>query len=289
MKTRVALAALFGVLLVGCNNKEEELQKQLGLSERERSSLQQNISTRDSYIEEVMRSVNDVYTDLEKARVKEGQIAERAEGVEGSSKFTNTDTRRTLLQNISDIGSALKENRKKIEDLQSRVKTDRGRIASLSTLVDNLKRSLQEREHSIALLEARVQGLEDTVTAKTKTIAEKEGLIDEQQRKINTAYYVVGTRDELKKKGIITDEGGFLWGLLGSTTVMAAGFDPSEFTPLDKTKDQLIPVQGKIEEILPRRSPDFFATAQQDGHHSELTIVSPDRFWRDEYLVIVVD
>ena len=251
--------------------------------------MQQNITDRDKYFEDVVRTVNEVYLDLEKTRAKEGQIVERTEGVEGNAQFTNADTRQKLLQSIGDIGSALKENRKKINDLQARMKSFRGKIAGLNTLVDNLKKTLQEREHAIADLEIKVQGLEATVTEKTKAIAEKEIVIDDQLRTINTAYYVIGTKDELKKKGIITDEGGFLWGLLGSTTIMSSGVDPSSFTPLDKTKEQLIPVQGKIEEILPRRNPNLFATAQQDENRSALTIVSPVQFWQDKYLVIVVD
>jgi hypothetical protein len=94
-----------------------------------------------------------------------------------------------------------------------------------------------------------------------------------------------------KNKGIITDEGGFLWGLLGSTTIASSGIDPSYFTALDKTKDQKIQVQGKIDEVLPRRNPSFFAMAQpkENDNHSELTIVSPEKFWQDNYVVIVTN
>ena len=101
--------------------------------------------------------------------------------------------------------------------------------------------------------------------------------------------YGQGIRKELKEKGIITDEGGFLWGLLGSTTVMSSGVDPSLFTPIDKTKDQSISVQGKIEEVLPHRSEQFFAMGQPVENSSVLTITHPDQFWQDHYLVIVVD
>ena len=111
-------------------------------------------------------------------------------------------------------------------------------------------------------------------------------MIDAQQKKLNTVYYVVGTKDDLRKKGIITDEGGFLWGLLGSTTIMNSGADQSYFTPLDRSKDQTINVDGKIDEILPRRAPELFST---DDTGSKLTITSPDKFWQANYLVIITD
>jgi predicted nucleic acid-binding Zn-ribbon protein len=291
MRKLLALSALCAMLMIGCSNKEKEdqLQQELTKAQGEQAALQQSIAERDKYFADAMRAINEVYADLETARVKEAQVVERAGGAEGPAQITNADTRQKLLKSIDDIGSALKENRKKITDLQSRMKKFRGEIAGLNTLVENLKKSLQEREQSIAQLETRVQGLEATVAEKAKMIEEKENVIGEQQKKMNTGFYVVGTRKELKEKGIITDEGGFLWGLLGSTSVMASGVDRSLFTPIDKTKDQMITVEGKIKEIIPRRSEDLFTTAQPVTNKSDLTIVHPEKFWQDNYLVIVLD
>ena len=165
----------------------------------------------------------------------------------------------------------------------------KGQIAGLNTLIENLKASIAEREQSITQLQAKVEGLQATMAEKTKQIEEKDMTISDQQRTMNTGFYVVGTRDELRKKGIITDEGGFLWGLLGSTTIMSSSVDQSNFTPIDKTKDQTIKVDGKIEEILPRRNADLFAAKQGDENSSELTIMSPGRFWQENYLIIVKD
>jgi len=291
MKTVVALVVFCAILTAGCNNKqkEEELQKQLSLAQNEQTLLQQQIGERDAYFEEVMRAVNDAYSNLEKARAKEAQVMQHAEGSEGVLQFTNAETRQNLLQNMTDIGNALKENRKKIADLQSKAKSAYNKIAGLNELIDNLKKSLQDREQSIALLETRVKGLEFEVQEKTQAIAVKDVTIDQQLRKINTAYYVVGTRRELKEKGIITDEGGFLWGLLGSTTIMSTNVDPMLFSAIDKTKDETIHVGGEVDEILPRRSSDSFTLARPDKESSDLTIISPSRFWQDNYLVIVLD
>jgi len=290
MKTLLALVALVTVLVMGCSNKEEELQQQLSKSQSEQTTLQQSIAERDKSIEEVMKAINEVYADLEKARSKEAKLVERAGGNEVSPQITNAATRQVLMQNIAEIGSALKENRKKIGALQARTKSLAGQLAGLNTLVANLKQSLLEREQSIALLEGKIQGLETTVAEKTKAIAEKENVIEEQKLMMKKAFYVIGTRKELEEKGIITDEGGFLWGLLGSTTIMASGVDQSVFTPIDRTVDGTIQVNGTIDEILPRRNEEFFAsTTQPEGDHSSLKIVRPEKFWQDNYLVIVVD
>ncbi|HUI10130.1 MAG TPA: hypothetical protein VL221_07370 [Bacteroidota bacterium] len=290
MKTRLAALGLCTLLVLGCSNEKEELQKQLADAQNARASLQQDISDRDAYFEEVMKSVNDVYASLEKARIKEGQLKKNTGSPEGPPQYTNAQSRDKLIQNINEIGSTLQENRKKIAALESRMKQFKGQIAGLNTMVENLKATLAEREQSITQLQAKVEGLQATMAEKTKQIEEKDALIADHVRTINTGYYVVGTRDELRKKGIITDEGGFLWGLLGSTTVMSPDVDPSSFTPIDKTKDNTISVTGHIEEILPRRNADLFASSQKEEEKtSQLTITSPVRFWQENYLVIVTD
>lgn len=288
MKTLIAVVVLCTFMVLGCDNKSEQLQQQVAQLESEKTSLEQTITDREKYIEEVMLAVNEVYKDLETARAKEASVVERAGGAEGPVQVT-TDTRQSLLSNINEIGNSLSESRKKIADLQKRTKAFSGQVAGLNKLIENLKQSLQEREASIAALETRVQGLEATVAEKTMVIQAREETINQQQKRMNTVYYVAGTRDELTRKGIIRDEGGFLWGLLGSTTVMASGLDLSHFTPLDKTTDYTISVNGEVDEILPHRNEEFYAVAMHGESQSEITIMTPEKFWQDNYLIVVLD
>ena len=74
-------------------------------------------------------------------------------------------------------------------------------------------------------------------------------MIGTQESEINTVY-IVRERSELEE-GIITDEGGFL-GLLGQT-VVAPGIDQQSSCHSTR-REQVITVNGKIDEILPKRS-----------------------------------
>jgi hypothetical protein len=208
--------------------------------------------------------------------------------VEGKVQFTNAEVRQQMLQKIGTIGESLKENRKRISDLQARGRKLRNDIEGLNSLMANLKTSLEEREKSIAMLQAQVQGLEATVAEKVQQINEKSAIIDDQMRTMSTAYYVVGTRDELEEKGIITEQGGWLFGW-GSSTVLASGVDRSLFTPIDKTRGGTIDLSGEIEEIVPRRDEQFYAMNRTEQGASSLTINAPEKFWQDNYLVIVLD
>jgi predicted nucleic acid-binding Zn-ribbon protein len=290
MRSTLVLVVLLAVLAGGCDKKEkEQLQGQVTQLQSENQQLQSTLKEREQYLDEVMKGVNAVYADLETARAKEAKLMKRTGGSEGPVQISDTDARQKLLQNISDIDSALKENRKRIAGLQTKVKSLRGDVGELKTLVDNLKKSLEEREQSIAQLEERVKGLETTVAEKTQIIAAKDDMILSQQKMMDKVFYVIGTKSELKEKGVIQDEGGFPWGLFGSTTVLAPTADASLFTPIDRTSDETIPIKGEIEDILPHRTTDSFDMSIKGEKESALKIVRPEKFWQEKYLVIVVD
>jgi len=291
MRSFIAIVALCSLVVVGCADKEKEeaLQKQLAQAQSDRESAQKLLNERDLYLEGVMKEINDIYSDVEKARMKEGTITRKTQGAEAAKATSNLDSRKQLLDNIQDIGTTLKDSRTRVANLQARVKSLGVRIAALDTLIISLKNTIAEREESIALLQGRVQGLEVTVAEKTATIAERDNQIAEQTRKMNRVFYIAGTRKELREKGIIGEEGGFLWGLLGSTTVVTPKADPQYFTTLDKMKDNTIHIDGEIDEILPHRESNLFATTVEQNAGSDLKILEPDKFWRDQYLVVVLD
>src|SRR5213076_1594929 len=74
----------------------------------------------------------------------------------------------------------------------------------------------------------------DLLTDQVSTLsAENVALRDS----LSTGYYIVGTRDELKKKGILTEHGGgrvlFVLWRTGKTLQPARNLDPSLFTAID--------------------------------------------------------
>lgn len=290
MKSSAMLGMLCALLLFGCSNKEreEQLQSELTQASNMRDSLQQSLSQRDQYIDEVMKTVTDVYADLEKTRVKEHKLM--PSGTQEHPQVMTANTRQKLLTSVNEIGSALKDNQKKITDLQARLKKAGVESAKLNELIETMKTDIQNREQEIAQLKTNLEGLTASVNEKSRIIQVKDSVIGDQQKKLNTVYYIAGTRDQLKEKGIITKNGGFLWGLLGSTDVLSGSIDTTQFQPIDKTAEQTIHLQGKVDEILPQRSPDSYTeSTDSDQKNSDLQIVEPNKFWQHKYLVVVLD
>jgi len=298
MKRGLVVAALPILIMVsGCDDsKNEELQKDLNDMTKETALLHQDIDSRDKYIDQIMKSVNQIYVDLERAKSKEAKLVKSSREVEGKPKLTQEQVRKAILDELYAVGSNLRANSRKVKDLQHKLSGAAVKYSSLEQLVDNLKASVAEREQSIATLESQVRNLEGTIATKSRELGEKDAMItakdnaiSDQRTRINTVYYIVGKKDELKEKGIISDEGGFLWGLLGSTTTLSAEADASDFKSIDMTQSPAIHVEGKVDEILPKRSASSFQLAQMGNHEGYVMIKNPKAFWKEKYLVIVLD
>lgn len=285
---RYTLSLVFvTLLLAGCGNREEELQGKIGQLEAATDSLNKVLNQRDGYFEEVVRAINDVYMSIEDVRQQEASIQQQTGEAEGKFAVNNEQARAQLLQQIANIDSTLVENRKKVSALRARVRSLNKDYKALDETIANLKKMLEERELTIAMLEGRVTGLEADLEQKSREIAARDSVIESQVHLMNKVYYVAGTRDELEEKGIIKDEGGFLW--FGSTTVLASGLSTDYFTPFDVAHESVITIDGTVDEIVPDRDMNYYALNVVGEEVTDLSITDPARFWQDRYLVIITD
>ncbi len=286
--TLVAIVVLLAV--VGCDNgKQQELESQ-------NSQLKNELASRDQYIQDVTSTINDIHNQLEDAWSKEKKVLRASKKDETEKTLTDAELKQSIISRISDIRHTLAQNRARINSLEGRLKTASTQYTGLQAMVDDLKKTLDEREKTIADLNLRVENLQGDVNAKAVMIAERDTtiqnqsrMLDDNTRQINTVFYVVGKRSELKDKGIITREGGFLWGLLGATTVLSANYDGGQFEAVDKTKESEIEIPGRIDEIVPQRAEGTYAAQETGDGHTILKIINPDNFWRENHLVIISD
>ena len=284
---RIFLISSIVVLLAGCGTREKELEQQNAHLQSESDSLKGMVAERDRYFDEIVASINEVYADLETAKKDEEQIRMQSQGDEATMSVTATASREQLLQQLEKIGSVLDDNRAKITSLEKKVRALQRDQKGLNEMVDNLKVQLAEREEKITMLEANLRGLENDLVAKSKVIIERDSVIASREEELNTVYYIAGTRSELEEKGILSEEGGFLWGLLGSTPVVANGVDESLFNRLDVRDEWVITVDGEIEELVPKRNEQYYMSTSTQDEHSNLEILDGERFWQERYLVII--
>ncbi len=293
MRITIVLAVL-ALLVAGCTNHEaenrvQELQQQNANLQNATTQLNRDIAARDEYLDTVSEGINQLYASVEEVKARENALLKETNQLETGKKLTREETRARLIDRIGILRTTLADNHKKMSDLQTRLRASKRQYAGLVKLVDNLKQNLTERDSVIAVLGQRVQGMQQQIDEQGRTITQRDSVINDQHRQITTAYYVAGTRDQLEKMGIIKKEGGFLWGLLGSTTTLASGFDDKYFKPIDNTTESTIHLNAKIDEIVPKRGETLYQKTETEGGQSDLTIAQPSSFWKDKYLVIITD
>jgi uncharacterized protein YoxC len=288
MRTILFLAVL-ALIASGCSTRTDELEKQNAALENSNKQLSADVAVREEYVNHLTEAINDVYASVEEARAKERSILKESSSMENGIASERAHDKADMIERLGEIRTVLRDNRAKLDKLQAKLASSARQYAGLQKMVASLKATIEERDKSIAELTTRVEGLQHDVAQKTEVINQKDSVIDTQYRQITTTYYITGTRHELEEKGIIKKEGGFLWGLLGSTTILANGFDERLFRPMNKEVNMAIQVKGKIDQILPQRGPQTYSAEKISEEQSLLTIAQPADFWKDKYLVIITD
>jgi hypothetical protein len=270
------------LIVAGCGDPDKELQQR-------NNELAAELAQRDQFINEVTESLGEIYGRVETAWAEHKKVLRAAESVEGGATLTRAQMKERVLDRITAMSAALSENRKKVNRLEKRLKESTTQYTGLEKMVAELKNTLHERDESIAELWERIRNLETDVVQKADIIAAHEETIKMQEKRMSTVYYVVGNRDTLKSRGIIAEEGGFPWGLFGSTTTLASNLDDQSFSPLDVNNPVSIAVHGTIDEIVPKRDETTYTQEESEEGVAVLKIVDPQRFWQQRHLVIVAN
>lgn len=272
---KFTLAALF--LAAGCGTSAE--------TERKLAELEQANAQKDSLMQEVAlssRLISDVSVEL-------AQVQVRGNKLQVSSESPITASRDTMMAKLRYVVGRVAESERQLGQSRSRIKrltsiSDSLR-ATLDSTVTNLQTVIATQKTTIDFLTDQVNNLT------TENIALKDSMA--------TVYYVVGTRDELKKKGILVEQGGsrvlFVLWRTGRTLQPARNLDPTMFTAIDSRTVSQIPLPDPSGEYRVASLQDLSYVAEQRQHNKyigtpSLTITSPVDFWRpSKFLIIILE
>jgi regulator of replication initiation timing len=202
--------------------------------------------------------------------------------------------RKDLLRRVDALVARSRQTARDLADLkdkQAKLITENGRLAdenkalrdSLAVEVQHvadMTTSIEQQAQAVAMLQARLDDL-------TKELGEARSAYAK-------AYYVIGTEDELIKKGIVVKEGGanLLIKRVGRTLVPARDLKPDVFTAIDTREVHTIDVPDTTRkyQIVSRQSLDDAKVTTRDGNtfRGALEIPEAERFWStSKYLIIV--
>ena len=273
-KLRSTLIA-FAFGLAACGTSAE--------TERKLAELEQVNVQKDSLMQEVAissRLISDINVELGKAKIRNNRLQVSSESPMTASTDTLMAKLRYVVARVSEVEGALAASRQRVKNLTSL--SDSLRTAYDST-VSNLQAVIATQKNTIDFLTERVT----TLTA--ENVALRDSLA--------TGYYVVGTRDELKKKGILTEQGGgrvlFVLWRTGKTLQPARNLDPRDFSAIDTRQVTQIPLPSARGEYRVASLQDLSYVAEERQHNKYvgtpvLTITSPVDFWRTSKFLIII-
>jgi chromosome segregation ATPase len=256
----------------------------------ERTSYTNQLSYRDSVINDWLMTFDEIEKDLKAIKDKEQIITMRT----ASSEFAN-DRKNQVLDDIKYINAVLDKNKEKIASLNSQLKKSGSSVKALNNKITRLESSLKEYENNIAELKKElvkkdyeIGQLNTRMTAQEVTITEQGEKIDEQSRKMNQAYIASGTLKDLKKKGIISKEGGFLG--LGRRELVARDFSDNAFQKIDVTETKTIPVNSREAKLITVHPVNSYRMIKEGkGNIASIEIKDPDQFWKvSRYAVVQI-
>jgi len=295
--------ALFitGAAITACGKETEQKLQTLAHVDSVRVDSLANV--RKDLLDEVMQStqfVTQINAELAKARSLASKNEAKLETT-GETAQANQD-RKLIVARITHLVA-------KLDSVQTRLASTRARAQKLSQQDSGLVAQIAVYEKNIADLQASTEKQKNEFQAvidrQTVQIASLSGQVDtlthvrtalvdtvgQLTNEKNTAYYIVGTKDELIKKGVLVAEGQKRFLLAGSRTVAPAReLDPTAFTKIDRLSSRTIELPAGKYEILSRQNPQYVEPkAQKDGKiEGGLTISQPEQFWGPSRFLILV-
>lgn len=282
MKQLKLFACLALLLLGACTGRKSSPD----LANMEQNdSLQRIIAQRDSEINDMMSTLNEIQEGLSAINQAENRLSIAREG-EGANKTAQ------IKENIKFIANTMARNRELMKRLQQQLRESRFNgdelrktISNLTQQLDDkaqelqrLKAELDAKDIHIAELDEKIDNLNDNVENLQTDAQQKAQTISNQDKQLNTAWFVFGTKKELKEQHIM--ENG---------KVLQSNFNKNYFAKIDIRIDKEIKFYSKSARILTMHPSGSYTLTPDVNKQYVLRITNPQLFWStSKYLVVLV-
>ena len=273
----------FALLLISCQEKKSV--PVMENSNSVRDSLQQVIDFKDREINDILGTMNEIQEGFRLINAAEGRMS-----VIKSGEATNKTEQ--MRENIRSISEMMEHNRELIAKLRQQVRESSVRSDEFKTVIDNLVQQLEDNDANLQKLQAELQErdihiaeLDQTVASLSSSIASlkeessnKSETIIAQDKQINTAWYVFGTKKELQSQNIY-EKG----------RVLQSNFNKSYFTKIDIRIEKEIKLYSKSVKIMTAHPSNSYQLIRDANKQYVLRINNPQSFWStSKYLVVLV-
>lgn len=283
---RKYLSYIFFVLVVilsGCKENKAPVVNRPTVTKDD--SLQQVISQRETQINNMMATMNEIQEGFNEI----SDVENRLNLIQADER---ADKSSEIKENIKFIADRMQQNRELIKKLQGQLRDSDFKSQELKKVVANMLRQLDEKDQQlqqlraeldaknihIAELDETISNLNDNMTELKSESDEKSQIINNQETQLNTAWYVFGTRSELKDQRILVGD-----------KVLQQNFNKNYFTKIDIRVTKEIKLYSKSARLLTSHPMGSYELTRDNNKMYILVITNPQLFWStSKYLVAVV-
>ena len=256
-------------------------------AQQERDSLQRIINEKDMELDDILSTFNEVQEGIRRINEAEGRVTIAEVGPESAS------TKEVIRDNMDFIKEAMQQNRDMIAQLQEKLKNSSIKNTKMQKTIENLQaqieaqaQRIQELEASLAEKDALIEsqgeaiaGLSNNVVSLTEENKQKTEKVQQQDKELNTAWFVFGTKSELKEQKILSK----------GDILKSDDFNKDYFTKIDIRYDKDIKFYSKSALLLSTHPAGTYQLVKDKQGQYELHITNPQKFWSvSKYLVVQV-
>ena len=278
----VTLIAILSLAFVGCQGNKQSAES---ADAAQSDSLRQVISQKDNEINDMMGTLNEIQDGFNEINAAENRVT-IAKGGEGANK------KQQIRENIQFIAKTMKHNRELIAKLRNQLKQSSVKGDALKNTLESLSKQLEEKDKQLQQMRAELDAKDIHITELDEAInnlhtnvnnlanenSKKSQVINSQDRQLNTAWFVFGTRKELKEQRIIEGD-----------KVLQSNFNKNYFTKIDIRVDKEIKLYSKYAKVLTMHPSSSYLLQRDANKQYTLKITNPEIFWStSKYLVILV-
>ncbi len=281
MKKLLMMACLAAFVLTGCNDGKNNVANNAAQAD----SLNSIIAQKDSELNDMLGTLNEIEDGLNQINEAENRVVLLKDG-EGATK------RQKLKEDVQFIATRMKQNKELLAKLQKQLANSSIQGDQLKKTIENLQKQLVEKEKQlqalreeldskdihIAALDETINNLNTKTSNLTKESSKKTEVINAQDKQLNTAWYVFGTKKELKNQHIMEDG-----------KVMTGNFNKSYFTKVDIREVSEIKLYSKSAKLLTTHPSSSYTLVRDANKQYTLRITNSQIFWStSKYLVVLV-
>lgn len=280
MKKLVFLSMMVAALLTSCGNgaKRDALQAQ-------NDSLMSELTSRNSELDGIMAAFNEVQEGFRQINEAENRV-----DLQGGIRENNADK---IKEDIRFITEKLQSNREQIAQLEKQLKNSKYNSSQLQKALKNLTKELEVKQQQVETLQAelaskniRIAELDSAVVGLNRSVSDltadneaKAQTVASQDKALNAAWFVFGTKKELKDQRILQN----------GDVLKSADFNKDYFTQIDIRTDKEIKLYSKRAELKTTHPEGSYELAKDAKGQLTLKITNPNAFWSvSRYLVILV-